>query len=77
MRPITDTKPFEKLAGGASGLTGLLVGLKDIPSEETGMPTRGEIETWWVDGMNDSLEWHAKKSGKKIDRWSLPIQHMG
>jgi len=76
MAPITDVKPFEKIAG-PSGLTGLLVGLKGLPSSETGMPTRDQIETWWVDGMNKSLEWHAKESGERMDRWSLPINNMG
>ena len=59
----------KKEGGGASSL---MVGLKGLSSSETGLPTVEEIEKWWVEGMNDSAQYHGR------DRvWNWPIQGMG
>lgn len=52
-------------AGGAGAApradATLLVGLKGVGSEESGLPSREEIEGWWVEGMNEGWEWHARR----------------
>lgn len=55
---------------------GLLVGLKGVPTSDSGLPSREEIEGWWVDGMNKGAKWHGNKGGNKDD-WKTPIQGMG
>lgn len=58
---------------------GLLVGLKGMSTAQSGLPTREEVEGWWVQGMNDGARWHKKReSGAgNSDDWKLPIQNMG
>jgi aminoglycoside phosphotransferase (APT) family kinase protein len=78
--PLSDTSD-----GGPNPLSdradlGLLVGLKGVPTGESGLPQREEIEGWWVQGMNDGAKWHrakGEKQGGNADDWKLPIQGMG
>ncbi|OCF62127.1 phosphotransferase enzyme family protein [Kwoniella mangroviensis CBS 10435] len=48
----------------------LLLGLKGLTSQETGLPQREELEKWWVDGMNYGSSFHQQHKG---DNWLLPI----
>ncbi|WWC92702.1 uncharacterized protein L201_007661 [Kwoniella dendrophila CBS 6074] len=55
----------------------LLLGLKGLSSEETGLPQREELENWWVQGMNNGLSYHQQ--GKDVgttSKWELPIPGM-
>ncbi|GFZ49985.1 hypothetical protein JCM24511_07738 [Saitozyma sp. JCM 24511] len=61
----------------------LMIGLKGLRAEESGLPLREELERWWVDGMNEGVRWHARRAGggvetDKGDRmWTWPIAGMG
>jgi aminoglycoside phosphotransferase (APT) family kinase protein len=64
----------------------LMIGLKGLRTEESGLPLREELERWWVDGMNEGVRWHARRAGPgggvvetdKGDRmWTWPIAGMG
>ena len=80
-RPVKDPTLLE-LAGKRNDAT-LMLGLKDLPSSETGLPGRDELERWWVESMNQEVRWHEKdlkgdslpQSGSVV-RWNWPIQHM-
>lgn len=61
---------------GGGGASSLMVGLKGLSSSETGLPESGEIESWWVEGMNDSAQWH-NGGGCLRYPWKWPIQGMG
>jgi len=67
---LSDSKDKDKKGGG--GASSLMVGLKGMSSNESGLPEMDEIEKWWVEGMNDSAIWHG---GKGV--WKWPIQGMG
>lgn len=71
--PIRDKALLHTLTGG-KGETGLLIGLKGLPSDKTGLPLREEIEKWWVEGMNEGLKRNGARDGRA--NWVLPIQHM-
>lgn len=62
---------------GSGGASSLMVGLKGLNSNETGLPQREEIEQWWVEGMNSSAQWHARRSDIVTKPWNWPIQGMG
>ncbi|WWD20228.1 hypothetical protein CI109_104704 [Kwoniella shandongensis] len=50
----------------------LLLGLKGLSSEETGIPSREELERWWVEGMNEGGAYHG--GTRRWEEW--PIPHM-
>ena len=63
-----------------------MIGLKGVPSSESGLPQREEIEQWWVEGMNSGADWHSTRgAGGKSQRevkeeekvWHWPIEGMG
>ncbi|WVF68431.1 hypothetical protein IAT40_003196 [Kwoniella sp. CBS 6097] len=72
-------KPGKAKSGegdGGDDLT-LLLGLKGLSSEQSGLPQREELEKWWVEGMNEGLAYHRDKTGTSVQRgWSWPIEGM-
>ncbi|WVQ79271.1 hypothetical protein IAT38_001367 [Cryptococcus sp. DSM 104549] len=63
---------LHKITGGQAGAgSTLLLGLKDVSSDETGIPQREELEKWWVDGMTEGVKYHG--TGGK---WTWPIPDM-
>ncbi len=71
-RRITDQSLLQRLSGDR-GEVNLLIGLKDEPTEKTGLPTREELEQWWVEGMNRNQHDPSQSNVK----WTMPIPHMG
>lgn len=61
-----------KLGGKDKEDLNLLLGLKGVSSEETGIPQREELEKWWVDGMIRGSEYHRNKQAV----WKWPISGM-
>lgn len=61
-----------KLDGKDKEDLNLLLGLKGVSSEETGIPQREELEKWWVDGMIRGSEYHGNKQAV----WKWPISGM-
>lgn len=53
------------------------MGLKGLSSEESGLPSREELEGWWVEGMNETIEWQQRRAGTEGKTWSSPIYGMG
>nr|ODN91085.1 phosphotransferase enzyme family protein [Cryptococcus depauperatus CBS 7841] len=51
----------------------LLLGLKDVSSIETGIPQKEELETWWVQAMNEGYEYHNSQKLQGY-MWEWPIQ---
>ncbi|BEI84031.1 hypothetical protein CcaverHIS002_0406350 [Cutaneotrichosporon cavernicola] len=70
---------LDRLGLKPDGLTNLMIGLKGLPSSETGIPQVSQLERWWVDEMNAGYKWHAAHSpsmkGKASSPapWSYPI----
>ncbi|WWC73783.1 uncharacterized protein I206_107755 [Kwoniella pini CBS 10737] len=64
-------KKIRNTSKGNDDMT-LLLGLKGLSSQETGLPQREELERWWVEGMNDGLRYHHIQGG-----WEIPIPGMG
>lgn len=48
------------------------IGLAGLPSSETGIPTRDDLEAWWVQGMNKGYQAH----GRTGQPWAYPIPNM-
>jgi aminoglycoside phosphotransferase (APT) family kinase protein len=76
-RPV-DTSSLPRRKGESS----LMMGLKDLSSDESGLPVREELERWWVEGMNEGVAWQRYRAGhwgqEGVARaWSWPIQGMG
>lgn len=69
-----------KTGGDSPGRAGmsLLLGLKGLPTRESGLPQLDEIERWWVDGMNEGMEWHHRRGhgGPVGIKWEWPIKSM-
>lgn len=65
--PLTeaDRKTISNTGSGQVGLGGL-------PSSETGIPTRDDLESWWVAGMNAGYKAHERTG----QLWSFPIPNM-
>ncbi|WVQ95978.1 hypothetical protein IAU59_003077 [Kwoniella sp. CBS 9459] len=62
--------------GGGDELT-LLLGLKGLTSEQSGLPQREELERWWVHGMNQGLAYHRDKTKTQVQKdWNWPIHGM-
>ena len=56
----------------------LLIGLKGLPSDQSGLPQREELEHWWIEGMNAGVEWHAKKGSLSSSQtWHHPVPGIG
>lgn len=77
IQPVTDPSV-------ASGKSTLLVGLNGVSSEESGLPQREEIEKWWVEGMNEGIDWQRQRSetgagaGSGVtQKWQWPVANMG
>ena len=73
--PVTDPDLLD-LAGSRNDAT-LMLGLKGLLTQETGLPVRDELEQWWVFGMRKEAERHAagsSQSAKPI--WDWPIRDM-
>lgn len=69
-RPLSeeDLKAVGKAGSNQLGLLGL-------PSSETGIPVRSELEAWWVQGMNEGYEALAEP-GVNRAKWQYPIPNM-
>lgn len=75
--PVRDKALIKELKESKADAT-LMIGLKGLKSEETGLPEREELERWWVEGMNMGDSWHRERNGEKgRDVWSWPITGMG
>ncbi|XAO25598.1 hypothetical protein I312_104426 [Cryptococcus bacillisporus CA1280] len=61
-----------KLDGKDKEDLNLLLGLKGVSSEETGIPQREELEKWWVNGMIRGSEYHRNTQAV----WKWPISGM-
>ncbi|GMK59819.1 hypothetical protein CspeluHIS016_0900360 [Cutaneotrichosporon spelunceum] len=48
------------------------MGLGGLPSSETGIPTRDDLEAWWVEGINVAYAAHARTG----TQWAYPIPNM-
>ncbi|ORX37802.1 kinase-like domain-containing protein [Kockovaella imperatae] len=75
--PVSDSA-LKQMLGTRSDAT-LMLGLKGLSSSQTGLPSRDELESWWVEGMNSERRWHASPMGNAEDcapQWSWPIQHI-
>ncbi|CAK9781003.1 APH-domain-containing protein [Cutaneotrichosporon oleaginosum] len=75
--PVT-ASDMSRLGLKPDGLTNLMIGLKGLPSSETGIPQVQQFEQWWVEEMNKGYAWHAAHSpsmrGKKAPApWTHPI----
>lgn len=82
---------LQTIQGERGGASGLMIGLKGVPSQETGLPQREELERWWVEGMSAGVEWHRARMkdshGGHVQEekrtegqgvvWSWPIPAMG
>ncbi|KAK4687524.1 hypothetical protein P7C73_g2601, partial [Tremellales sp. Uapishka_1] len=58
-------RPVEAALASQRSDMSLLLGLKEVPSQETGLPQRDELERWWVEGMN-----------RNHKGWQWPIPHL-
>lgn len=76
-KPVTDAD-LARLGMARDGLSNLMVGLKGVPSDVTGIPQVSQIEQWWVEEMNKGYAWHAQnspsvKKSKAPQPWTWPI----
>lgn len=69
-RPLSEK---DRLALSSVG-SGAYRGFHGQPSSVTGIPTRDELEAWWVEGMNRGYAAHAKGSKNAApEPWVFPI----
>ncbi|OCF34298.1 phosphotransferase enzyme family protein [Kwoniella heveanensis CBS 569] len=83
MRSSLSSSPSGPGGSGTNSQEGddltLLLGLKGLSSEQSGLPQREELEKWWVEGMNEGLAYHRDKTKDEaqVQRdWLWPIQGM-
>ncbi|WVR08131.1 hypothetical protein IAU60_005177 [Kwoniella sp. DSM 27419] len=57
--------------GKGDGMT-LLLGLKGLSSEQSGLPQSHELEQWWVVGMKQGVRYHQGKGVKEQWVWPIP-----
>ncbi|EIW71601.1 hypothetical protein TREMEDRAFT_28172 [Tremella mesenterica DSM 1558] len=60
-------------------LSGLLIGLEGLSTQESGLPQRENIERWWVEGMNKYSVEQARVRGEDVAQeslWEWPIPFM-
>ncbi len=66
--PVNDTEVQRGKVGG------ILVGLKGVSGDKSGLPVSEEIEKWWVEGMNEGIARHRRE--KAVQPWTYPIAGM-
>ena len=81
-RPVRDSALLDSSQKEKADFV-LLLGLKDVPTSETGLPQRVELESWWTQGMRAGTEWHGQRSSLPprpdldVAGWEWALQHLG